>query len=81
MDLSYTPARSKEDEMESKHIDRRFGLAAVEMGLITVDQLFEAIKIQIKEELEKGEHRLIGKILFEMGAIKLPQIDEVLETL
>ncbi len=67
--------------MESKQIDRRFGLAAVEMGFITVDQLFEAIKIQIKEELEKGEHRLIGKILFEMGVIKLPQIDEVLETL
>jgi len=67
--------------MESKQIDRRFGLAAVEMGFITVDQLFEAIKIQIKEELENGEHRLIGKILFEMGVIKLPQIDEVLETL
>jgi hypothetical protein len=67
--------------MESKQIDRRFGLAAVEMGLITVDQLFEAIKIQIREELEKGEHRLIGRILFEMGVIKLPQIDEVLETL
>ena len=67
--------------MESKQIDRRFGLAAVEMGFITVDQLFEAIKIQIKEELEKGEHRLISRILFEMGVIKLPQIDEVLETL
>jgi hypothetical protein len=67
--------------MESKHIDRRFGLAAVEMGFITVDQLFEAIKIQIKEELEKGQHRLIGRILYEMGVLKLPQIDEVLETL
>ncbi len=67
--------------MESKHIDRRFGLVAVEMGFITVDQLFEAIKIQIKEELEKGRHRLIGRILFDMGVIKLPQIDEVLETL
>jgi hypothetical protein len=67
--------------MESKQIDRRFGLAAVEKGFITVDQLFEAIKIQIREELERGEHRLIGRILFDMGVMKLPQIDEVLETL
>jgi hypothetical protein len=67
--------------MESKKIDRRFGLAAVEMGFITVDQLFEAIKIQIKEEFERGQHRLIGRILFDMGAMKSPQIDEVLETL
>jgi hypothetical protein len=67
--------------MESKQIDRRFGLAAVEKDFITVDQLFEAIKIQIREELERGEHRLIGRILFDMGVMKLPQIDEVLETL
>ena len=67
--------------MESKQIDRRFGLAAVEMGFITVDQLFEAIKIQIQEELERGRHRLIGRILFDMGVIKAPQIDAVLETL
>ncbi len=67
--------------METKRIDRRFGLVAVEMGLITIDQLYEAIKIQITEEIEKGEHRLIGRILFDMGIIKLQQIDEVLESL
>jgi len=67
--------------METKRIDRRFGLAAVEMGLITMDQLYEAMKIQITEEIEKGEHRLIGRILFDMGVIKLQQIDEVLESL
>jgi len=73
--------RNEEDEMETKRIDRRFGLVAVEMGLITIDQLYEAIKIQITEEIEKGEHRLIGRILFDMGIIKLQQIDEVLESL
>lgn len=67
--------------METKRIDRRFGLVAVEMELITIDQLYEAIKIQITEEIEKGEHRLIGRILFDMGIIKLQQIDEVLESL
>jgi len=73
--------RNEEDEMETKRIDRRFGLVAVEMGHITIDQLYEAIKIQITEEIEKGEHRLIGRILFDMGIIKLQQIDEVLESL
>lgn len=67
--------------MDTKHLDRRFGLAAVEMGFITIDQLFEAIKVQITEEIREGEHRLIGRILFDMGAITPPQIDKVLGSL
>ena len=60
---------------------KRFGLIAVEKGFITTDQLVEAIKIQVLEEIEKGKHRLIGAILFEHGFITLRQIDEVLESL
>ncbi len=61
--------------------DRRFGVTAVEKGFITVEQLFEAMKIQLREDIEKGEHRLIGTILFDMGVISLHQIDEVLEAM
>jgi len=60
---------------------KRFGLIAVEKGFITADQLVEAFKVQVLEEIEKGKHRLIGSILFEHGFITLPQIDEVLQSM
>ena len=44
---------------------KRFGLIAVEKGFITTDQLVEAFKVQVLEEIEKEKHRLIGAILFE----------------
>ena len=59
----------------------RFGFIAVEKGFITADQLIEAFKIQVMEEIEKGKHRLIGAILFEQGYITLAQIEEVLESM
>jgi hypothetical protein len=60
---------------------KRFGFIAVEKGFITADQLVEAIKVQVLEEIEKEKHRLIGAILFEHGFITLPQIDEVLQSM
>ncbi len=60
---------------------KRFGFIAVEKGFITADQLVEAFKVQVLEEIDKEKHRLIGAILFEHGFITLPQIDEVLESM
>ena len=60
---------------------KRFGFIAVEKGFITADQLVEAFKVQVLEEIEKDKHRLIGAILFEHGFITLPQIDEVLQSM
>jgi hypothetical protein len=67
--------------MGIKERDKRFGVTAVEKGFITLDQLFDAMQIQIKEEIEKREHRLIGTILFEIGVLSLPQIDDVLDSM
>lgn len=58
--------------------DKRFGSIAVQKGFITVDQLIEALEIQIKEELKTEEHRPIGSILYFEGQLSLPQIEEVL---
>lgn len=60
-------------------LDKRFGAVAIDMGFITLEQLFEAMKIQITENLEGTEHRLIGQILWEKGYIKTEQINEVLK--
>ena len=45
--------------MVTEFLDQRFGVNAVEKGFITRDQLFEALKTQITEEIEKKEHRLL----------------------
>ncbi len=67
--------------METEQFEKRFGVIAIEKGFITPDQLIEAIKIQVTEDIEEGKHRLIGRILLEQGLITIPQIDEVLESL
>lgn len=67
--------------METDHLEKRFGVLAVERGFITANQLIEAMRIQITEDIEKGRHRLIGRILLEEGFITLPQIDHVLESM
>ena len=46
---------------------------------LTLDQLLEAIDIQIREEMEEGKHRLLGTILFEHGLITVLQVDDVLK--
>lgn len=55
--------------MNTEEISKRYGAKAVERGFITLDQLLMAINIQIVENLEKGEHRLIGRILAELEII------------
>lgn len=61
--------------------EMRFGVVAVEKGYITPDQLFEALKTQVREDLEKETHRLLGEILFEQNAMTQEQKDEVLKVL
>jgi hypothetical protein len=63
------------------HSEKRFGVIAVEQGMITRNQLLEALKAQVEDNVEKGTHRLIGEILYQQGAITLTQISEVLMAL
>lgn len=61
--------------------DLRFGMVAVRNNFITVDQLVEAITIQVKEDVEGKPHRPIGKILTEIGHMTPFQTHEVLKDL
>jgi hypothetical protein len=67
--------------METEHLEKRFGILAVEKGFITADQVIYALRIQVMEDIEKGKHRLIGRILLEQGLITLSQIEELLDSL
>ena len=67
--------------MVKQSMEERFGLVAVRMGFITVDQLIDAIDIQTKEDVENGEHRLIGWILLGQGHMTPSQVNEVLRAM
>lgn len=65
--------------MQTEHLEKRFGLIAVEKGFITKEQLIEALNIQVIEDIEQGKHRLVGRILLEQGILTIEQIDNVLD--
>ena len=62
-------------------LDKRFGVIAVEKGFITTEQLFDAIKIQLLEEIGNSSHRLIGEILQDIGYLTQLQVKEVLNSI
>ena len=64
--------------MPVQKFDNRFGMVAIKKGFITSEQLNEALKVQVEEELESGKRRLTGQILQEKEYITNRQIDEVL---
>ena len=61
--------------------DKRFGVIAVEKGFITKEQLFEALQIQVEEDLTGKPHTLIGLILVRLGYLSREQAEEVLLTM
>ncbi len=67
--------------MPKGKLDKRFGAVAIDKGFITLENLIEAIEIQILENMEGPDHRLIGQILWEKGYIKTEQINKVLESM
>jgi hypothetical protein len=67
--------------MSEGKLDKRFGAVAIEKGFITLENLIEAMKIQIFENLQGIDHRLIGQVLWEEGYIKTEQINEVLKSM
>lgn len=62
-------------------LEKRFGTIAVEKGFTTKEQILKAMKMQVEEDLDGKKHRRIGSILYSMGYITIPQINEVLETM
>ena len=46
---------------------RLFGEVAFEKGLVTSDQLYEALAIQAKAEARNKPYKFLGQILMELG--------------
>ena len=67
--------------MSEGKLDKRFGALAIDKGFITLENLLEAIEIQIHENMDGSDHRLIGQILWEKGYITSEQINKVLASM
>ena len=67
--------------MKEEHFERRFGIVAFYKGFITAEELVEALRIQVMEELNGMGHRVLGEILYEQGFMKSEQINEVVEAM
>ena len=68
----------RDDSDKRREYAKRFGQIAVEKGYITEEDLFGAIKIQIREDLRGQPHRFVGMILFRMGLMSIKEVDEVM---
>ena len=64
-----------------EHFEKQFGIIAIEKGFITADNLVEALRIQVDEELRSKKHRLIGEILMENDNMTADQIQETLDSI
>ena len=59
----------------------RFGMLAVEMGFVTMEQVREAMGEQVDDDFAKRPHRPLGTILVEKGWMTPREVDMVLEEL
>jgi hypothetical protein len=59
----------------------RFGLLAVEMGFVTVEQVREAMGEQVDDDFARRPHRPLGDILVGKGWMSPREVDMVLEKL
>ncbi len=66
-------------EIERIDINKRFGAIAVKKGLISTEQLNQALKQQNKEVLKTGERRYLGQILQELFNIADDEILKILK--
>lgn len=57
----------------------RFGMLAIEMGFVTVDQIREAMAEQVEHDLAEKVHRLLGTILVDRGWMTLREVEMVLD--
>ena len=59
-------------------MEKRFGTVAVNLGLISRQQLEEGLKLQRKDTAEGKPHRLIGSIFQDLGYIDEGHVAEIL---
>ena len=59
---------------------KRFGSLALDKGFVNVQQIIEALSIQLKENIEEKRNRPIGEILLQLGYINTQEIKDLIES-
>ena len=60
---------------------RLFGEIAFELGYVTTAELYEALTVQARLEVEGKPHRFLGEILVELGYLSERKVLEILSAL
>ena len=63
-----------------KAVEKRFGEIAIDLGFINEEQLEEATNLQMEQDVDGLEHRLIGSILYSLGYMTIQQVNEVIDS-
>ena len=71
----------EEKKKNLDHLEKRFGIIAIEKGYITPEELVDALRTQVQEDIDYGCHRIIGEILLAHENMIPAQIEEVLKEL
>lgn len=69
------------DKVVSEKFCPRFGMLAVEMGFVGVEQVREAMAEQVDDDFANRPHRLLGTILIDKGWMTFREVEMVLEKL
>jgi len=65
--------------MTQEQYGARFGKLAVMKGFLSVEQLQQALREQVDDNLAERPHRVIGAICFAHGWMTPAQIEEILD--
>lgn len=68
-----------DESKKAAHYEKRFGIIAIEKMFITEEDLIHALTIQVREDIEKGTHLLIGELFLDLGIMNATQIEEVIK--
>jgi len=58
-----------------------FGELALKMGFVTTENLYQALTVQARAEVEQKPYRSLGQILIDLGYMDEKQVLEVLKVL
>jgi hypothetical protein len=77
LDLGYINTRQIQMVI-AERFEPRFGDIAISKGFVTLEQIIEAMTVQVREETTMGVRRLLGEIMMDLGLMKAGQVEEVL---
>jgi len=68
-----------ENNVNPQTLCPRFGMLAIEMGFVTVDQIREAMAEQLDDDLAEKPRRFLGTILVDKGWLTLREMEMILD--